>query len=86
MDDDFSKDIKEQTERCVREITQRWVYFINTLRFKDDVPLSGIIDSFTQPIQEFTRINYPLLHSAKLFLDDPFPCYSASQYAHSGTT
>jgi hypothetical protein len=63
MERDLSKDIKEQTEQCVREITQRWAYFINTLRFKDDVPLGDIIDSFTHPIREFMRLNYPLLHS-----------------------
>lgn len=53
--------VAAQTEECIPKITQRWLYFDETLKFKDDVPLSTIIDRFSMLINEFVKVHYPLL-------------------------
>ena len=56
--------VAAQTEECVAKITERWLYYHETLKFKDGVSLVTIIDLFIMPINEFMKLHYPLLHAA----------------------
>jgi hypothetical protein len=56
--------IATQVDECVTKITDRWIYYTQTLKFKPEVKLSEIIDSFAAPVREFIRINYPIVYVA----------------------
>ena len=47
--------------RATNETRQKWVQFHQTVHLKEDVPLSGKIDFFAQPLSEFFKTKYPAL-------------------------
>jgi hypothetical protein len=64
MTDDIKRQVMDQTKDCVEKISERWTYYMQVLKFRQEVKLSEIIDSFTFPIREFINRNYPLLAEA----------------------
>jgi hypothetical protein len=61
MDADIDRKIRMQAEECTENIRRRWLYFIDTLKFKPEVTLTEVIESFAMPIQEYVEAHYPLL-------------------------
>lgn len=49
------------TDAAVADVKGKWNTFHTTMHFKDDVPLSTLIDTFSQPIFEFFKLKYPAL-------------------------
>jgi hypothetical protein len=58
---DASQLLKREVTDCTRQISEKWVYFTKTLKFKETVSLAEQIDVFVVPIQEFVEAKYPLL-------------------------
>ena len=56
--------ILAQTDQCIHQIAEKWVYYNTTLKFNPEIPLSEIIEGFAIPIQQFVRNEYPLLDAA----------------------
>lgn len=54
-------ELKRLTAAACEEVKAKWVYFNETIHFKESVPLSQKIGSFAQPIQEFFKSKYPVL-------------------------
>lgn len=81
MSDDIRAQIMEQTQRCIVDITNRWSFYWKTLKFLPEVPLSEIIYSFSMPIAEFIKLNYPLLAQgpADLFWNMIFVAIASSK-------
>jgi hypothetical protein len=52
--------IISQTDECILKIKERWIYYNQMLKFKNEVQLSEIIESFSLPILEFVNLRYPL--------------------------
>ncbi len=55
--------VRAQSEGCINQIMEPWVYYNKTLKFKPDVPLSEVIIGFALPMGEFVRKAYPSLYA-----------------------
>jgi hypothetical protein len=51
-----------ESETCINIIAEKWLHYNNLLKFKPEVPLTTIIESFSMPIQVFIRDEYPALY------------------------
>lgn len=55
--------LDEQAIACIEQAISKWEYFNSIFVFKDNVPLSVIIESFSMPLREFVESEYPILLS-----------------------
>src|ERR1700722_7511843 len=53
--------LSAQAAAAVEDIKAKWIYFHNTLHFKDDVPLAQKMDAFIEPIHIFFEKKSPVL-------------------------
>ena len=56
--------LKQQSAECTRKITEKWVNYVNVLKFKSEVSLSEQIETFALPVRKFVENHYPLLATA----------------------
>ena len=52
-------ELRAQMESATNNLGQKWLQFHEELKFKDDVPLSEIIEIFLSPAREFVLKKYP---------------------------
>lgn len=58
---DVADQMKASLVECTEQIRVKWIGFNDTLKFKDGVPLAGVIEMFAIPVSQFVENNYPLL-------------------------
>lgn len=51
--------ITRETEQAIAEVQGKWMYFINNVHFRDEVPLSVRIDLFSRPVHEYMVSQHP---------------------------
>ncbi len=56
-------DLKAQMDLCASRISDKWIFFNQTMKFRPEVPLVGIIENFAIPVQEFVKNTYPALYA-----------------------
>lgn len=58
---DLAEQMKASLLECTELIRVKWISFNDTLKFKEGVPLSDVIEMFAAPVSQFVENNYPLL-------------------------
>lgn len=60
---DVEEAIHAECEACVAQISEKWLYYNKIFKFKQDVPLSDIIEGFAMPMHEFVSKTHPLIYA-----------------------
>jgi len=50
---------------CADRISEKWTLYNQTFKFKPDVPLAKIIETFAIPAQEFVSTTFPALYAGE---------------------
>jgi hypothetical protein len=50
-----------QMQECANAISAKWLHYNEVLKFKPEVSLAQIIESFAIPIREFVAKSYPVI-------------------------